>query len=90
MAISIAIVFALAIAGIVTRIAIFKTPHADRELEELLDGHLPIQGDLLFWKLWRARSLVDPRHRRKIAVYFWLTIATVVGLLALFVFNSGV
>jgi hypothetical protein len=90
MPISVGIVLALAIAGVVIRIAIFNTPHSDRGLSEMLDGHLPVQGDLLFWKLWRSRSLVDSRHRWKIVAYFWLTIATVVGLLAVVVFSSGI
>ena len=89
MLISVSILLVLAVAGVAARIAIFHTPYPDQKLDDLLDGHLPIQGDLLFWKLWQARSLVDPKHRWRITAYFWLTVAVGVALPGVVFFSRG-
>jgi len=89
MLISVWILLALAVAGVAVRVAIFHAPCPDKKLDDLLEGHLPIQGDLLFWKLWQARSLVNPRNRLRINAYFWLTVAVGVTLPAVVFFSRG-
>ena len=63
--------------ALTTRVLIFKAEHADPDVRELLDDHLMIQRDVLFWKLWRLRTKIALPHRWKVAVYFWTNVTAI-------------
>ena len=63
------------------RILIFRTMEADQEAQALLEEHLIIQQDLLFWSLWRIRNKVASRHKWKVSSYFWLNVIPMAGAL---------
>ena len=65
--------------AVLARVLIFKAKHTDPDVLELLDDHLVIQRDVLFWKLWRLRRKVEQPHRWKVVLYFW---TNVVGITA--------
>jgi hypothetical protein len=75
---------ALILTAFAVRISIFRTMKDDPVARGILgDTHLVSFSDLLFCRLFFSRRKIDRRHRAKIQLFFFATLAGIVSVTAL-------